>query len=273
MRITLYWLCFLLFSSIAALSQPRVSNVRFDLHNKSKVIEIKYDIADVRDADSVYVVVNAVRRGVIVPRNISGDIGKNIRPGKNKKVIWDVLADSLKINDDMVIRVNVLPGALPLIAATDSVKRKPPVIKKDKGGGVNGLALATLGGGLVVGGGMYYLSTVQKKLSADSYEFYKENNWNHKSDIALAGDDPYLRELSKASLEQAKADLRKAKRQQTLSKALLFGGIAIVIADAIFTIPMLAKRKNSRVGLYLDLDARGVASAGFQIKLQKNKIP
>lgn len=269
----LYWLCFLLCSSIASLAQPKVSNVRFELNNKSKVIEIKYDIDDVREADSVYIVASVARRGVIAPRTISGDIGKNIRSGKNKKVVWDVFADSLKINDDMVIRVNVLPGPLPLMAATDSLKRKPPVVKKQKGGGVNGLALATLGGGLVVGGGMYYLSTVQKKLSADSYEYYRNNNWNHKSDITLTGDEAYLRELSKASFEQAQADLKKAKRQQTLSKALLFGGIAIVVADAIFTIPMLAKRKNGKVGLYLDLDARGVASAGIQVRLQKNSIP
>ncbi|MCE7059226.1 hypothetical protein [Dyadobacter sp. CY343] len=270
---TLYWLCFLLFSSIAALAQPRVSNVRFDLNNKSKVIEIKYDIDNVREGDSVYVNANVARRGAIVPRNISGDIGKNIKSGKNKKVTWDVFADSLKVNDDMVIRVIVLPGALPLIAATDTVKPKPAVVKRSKGGGVNGLALATLCGGIVVGGGMYYLSTVQKKLSADSYEFYRKNNWNHKSDLTFTGDEAYLRELSKASYEQAQADLKKARRQQKVANAFLFGGVAIVIADAIFTIPMLAKRKNSKVGLYLDLDARGVASAGIQVRLQKNKIP
>lgn len=266
-------LFFLLCFATTAISQPRVSNVQFDLNNKAKIIEIKYDITDVREADSVYVVVNAVRRGVIIPRNVTGDIGKNIRPGKNKKVIWDVLADSLKINDDMVIRVNVLPGPLPLIAMTDSVKRKPPVIKKAKGGGVNGLALAALGGGLAIGGGMIYLSTVQKKWSTESYKDYKENNWNHKDNVPLNGNDPFLENLSKASYEQAQADLKTAKRQQTLSKALLFGGIAVVIADAIFTIPALARRKNSKVGLHLDLDSRGVASAGFQIKLQKNRTP
>ncbi|MEO6282952.1 MAG: hypothetical protein ABIN80_13605 [Dyadobacter sp.] len=268
MKGTFYVICFLsLCFSVAAICQPRVSNVRFDLNSKSKSIEIKYDVSEIKDADSVYIQVNAVRRGAITPRSMTGDFGKNIRSGKNKKIVWDFFADSLKINDDLVIKVNVLLAPLPMIAAADSVRRKPPIVKKEKvSRGINGIALVTLGAGLAAGGGMYYLSTVQKKQSAEAYEDYKQRNWNHKSDITLIGNDPYLKNLADAALDQAKSDYNKAKRQQTVSKALLFGGIAIVIADAVFTIPMLKNRKNKRVGLYLDVDPGMVASAGFQVK-------
>ena len=266
MRKILLWGCLFFCCSLTLSAQQRINNVRFQLDSKSKLIEINYDALGLLEADSVYISVTGKKTRVIVPKQLSGDIGKGVKSGKNRKIIWDVVGDNLKINDDLVIKVNVLISAPPMLAAADSAKRKPPKVASKTRRGLNGTALLMLGGGIAVGGGMYYLSTVQKAASAKTYELYKQRNWNHDGDLTLIGNDPDLKKQYDASLDQAKSDYNKAKRQMMLSKIMMFGGIGIAVADAVFTIPVLFTPKNKKVSLRLELDSWGIASAGLQLK-------
>jgi len=266
MKKTLLWTCFFCCCSVAAMSQQRISNVRFQLDSKSKLIEINYDAHGILAEDSVYVTVTGKKTRSIIPGQISGDIGKGVKSGKNRKILWNIVSDNLKINEELMIKVNLAIAAAPMLASADSIKRKPPVVVNKSRKSLNGAALLMLGGGLAAGGGLYYLSTVQKTTSAETYEEYKQRNWNHNSDLKLIGSDPELQKLYDASLEQAKADYNKAKRQLMMSKVMMIGGIGIAVIDIVFTVPILFQSKNKKVGLRLGLDSGGVASAGIKMK-------
>lgn len=262
------WLLFCMGLCVMAttvMAQPRISKVRFGIDPKSKVIEIKYDVFGIKAADSVYVSVAGKKSGNIVPRALSGAIGRGIKSGSDRKIVWDVVADSLRINEEIEIKVLLSLGEPMTVALRDTTKRVPkPVVKKDRKH-LNGGALLLLGGGLAAGGGLYYWSTLMKTKSIESYDLYKVRNWNHKEDITIGSDTELQRRLS-ASMEQSNADFKKAKTQQTLSKIMLVSGIVIVVADAFFTIPSLLQKGNNRVGLHLEMNSWGVASAGVKVK-------
>lgn len=250
---------------VEAMAQPRISRVRFEVNSKDKLIEITYDVFGIKMADSIYVAVTGKTSGNIIPRALSGAIGRGVKPGSNRKIYWDVVADGLKIDEEIEVKVLLELAEAYALAVRDSTKRPPkPVIKKDRKG-LNGGALLVLGGGLAAGGGLYYWSTLMKAKSIESYDLYKIRNWNHKEDITIGTDTELQRRLA-ASIEQSNADFKKAKTQQTLSKVMLIGGIAIAVTDAFFTIPALVQKKNNRVGLHLDMSPWGVASAGVHIK-------
>lgn len=262
--------CFLVFwlaAALGAMAQPRLNNVRFELNANAKVVEIKYDVFGIGLEDSVYVVVTGKNTGKIVPRAISGAIGRKIKPGSDKKIYWDVVADNLKIDEEIEIQVHLSLANALLIAQPDTTKRMPKIVVENKvRRGLNGRALLLLGGGLVAGGGLYYWSTAIKAKSLESYELYKIRNWNHKDDLLLLGNDPFLKARAEVSLAQANADYNKAKRQQTLGQLLFIGGIVVVVVDAIFTIPSLIERKNNSVELHTETSAWGVNSLGIKLK-------
>lgn len=254
-----------LLTIVAVVAQPRISKVRFEVNPKAKIIEIKYDVFGIKMNDSIYVTVTGKVSGNIVPRALSGAVGRGVKPGSDRQIFWDVVADGVKIDEEIEIRVLLeLSDALTLAARDTSKRPNKPVVKKDRKS-INGGALLVLGGGLAAGGGLYYWSTLMKAKSLESYDLYKVRNWNHKGDITVGTDTELQRRLT-ASIEQSNADFKKAKTQQTLSKVMLVGGIAIAVADAFFTIPSLMKNNNNRVGVHLDVSSWGVASAGVKVK-------
>ncbi len=255
-----------LLSTGVAIAQPRISNVRFELMDKLKAIEIRYDVFGIKIADSIYVAVTGKTSGNIIPRALSGAVGRGVKPGSNRKIYWDVVADSLKINEEIEIQVLLKLSEAFTLAVRDTSKRAiKPIVKKDRRS-LNGRALLLLGGGLAAGGGLYYASTLQKVKAAETYELYKIRNWNHKADLALLGTDAELQRRLAASLEQADTDFKKAKRQQTMANVMLIGGIAIAVADAFFTIPALFSKNNNSVNLHFEASPWGLNSVGVAIK-------
>jgi TolB-like protein len=71
-----------------------VSNVHFE--EKSGTISIIYDLSGQYDKKyliSILLSDNNGRSFSIKPKKLSGDIGKNIKPGRNKKIIWYMKED------------------------------------------------------------------------------------------------------------------------------------------------------------------------------------
>ena len=72
---------------------PNVCDAKFR-QAANKVI-IEYDLKGIQN--SYYVFLKCSDDGGknfnIIPKTISGDVGKNIKPGKNKKIVWDALKD------------------------------------------------------------------------------------------------------------------------------------------------------------------------------------
>lgn len=252
MQRILYFICFMMTISQVALCQPRITNVRFEVREKSKVIEIRYDAQGLVQSDSVYIIAKTRKGHEIRPRTLQGNVGTGLKAGKNKKVIWDVVADDLRVNEEVGIVINVWSLPVPVVAVRDSIPPRRPIVAKAPKGKLNGMALLTLGAGLAAGGALAYQGYLQKGRSQDNYDLYKSRNWNHKNDLNLAGNDTYLQTLYKSSAEQAETDLKLAKRQQMMSRVFTYGGIAVAVVDAVLMLPRLRSRANKKAALRFD---------------------
>ncbi len=78
--------------SVSAAS-PTVSNIRASQRAGTKLVDIWYDCADA-DGDQLIVAL-AVEAGgsPVAATSLSGDIGGNVLPGSNKRIVWDSGAD------------------------------------------------------------------------------------------------------------------------------------------------------------------------------------
>ena len=88
-----------------------VSNVRFQVRDQK--IYVSYDLA----GKGIYAVsLNLLRdggeAGGEAPRTVSGDVGREVTPGKGKEIVWDALKDveALEGNDFVFEVKAVRPG-------------------------------------------------------------------------------------------------------------------------------------------------------------------
>ena len=109
-----------------------VSNIRVEAD--SHRVKIRYDVAGIRPADSVYVQVESQSAGFLPVRTVTGDAGKAVSPGIGKTIYWDYGMDGVFIADD--VRATVL---VQLTTATR---------QKTVGGGASNAFLSALAPGL-----------------------------------------------------------------------------------------------------------------------------
>ena len=90
-----------------------VRNVGFQVQGQK--IHVSYDLA----GEGVYTVHlrllgNGGRTMVTLPRSVSGDVGKGVRSGQGKKIVWDALKDVASLEgNDYVFEVKVVrPGGI-----------------------------------------------------------------------------------------------------------------------------------------------------------------
>ena len=73
-----------------------------DLSWKDSRVQISYDLLNSVEADkfSIRVEVSDAKGRLFNARSLSGDIGENVKGGFNKKIIWDIVADSIFLDDE-----------------------------------------------------------------------------------------------------------------------------------------------------------------------------
>jgi formylglycine-generating enzyme required for sulfatase activity len=75
---------------------PVVKNVHAQQRQGALLVDITYDVEDA-DGDSLEIIIEASNDNgktyTIIPKSLTGDVGKNITPGRGKKVVWDVGKD------------------------------------------------------------------------------------------------------------------------------------------------------------------------------------
>ena len=75
---------------------PVVKNVYVQQRPGTRLVDIIYDVEDA-DGDLLEITVEASdddgQTYTIVPESITGDVGNNIEPGKDKRIVWDVGRD------------------------------------------------------------------------------------------------------------------------------------------------------------------------------------
>jgi hypothetical protein len=142
-----FLLLFLLFQSWLGFAQ-KIENVHSEQDGNN--INIYYDLLTKKSTEVFNITVYCSTNGGKTFGNsligVSGDIGNNITPGKNKKIVWNVLQDMKELSGDIVfnVKAEVVPSQI-----KDTINKNQDLVKKKI------LVVASLGfgssGGLMVG--------------------------------------------------------------------------------------------------------------------------
>ena len=83
-------------TSFSLLSQTsKIENTQVKISSTLDTMYIQYDLAGKLKTGTIRLEVSDQKNKSIQPKNIFGDIGKGIKPGKDKTIIWDMNADGL----------------------------------------------------------------------------------------------------------------------------------------------------------------------------------
>lgn len=247
---------------LSVYSQAQISNVKFSLNEQSKTIEIDYDIDYNSPEDSVYIGVIGEKSSKIKCLTLSGDIGKGVKSGSNKHIYWNIVADSIMINEEIAITVFVklhdsrfrINSSTVNTANTKALEAQksprgnvelPPQSKakntlEPKESIIKAKVLIT-SGGIVTGLTMVIVGNKFKLRANQYYDYYKKNNYNQ---TLVVSNDDWLKDYSKLTIESANRDLALARGQQKTANLFFYGGITLTVLDLVYTISTLRKGYN-----------------------------
>lgn len=135
MRLSLAFLLSLLLT-ISGRAQERIRNVRMQVVDSSQ-LEIRYDLIEIHPGDSVFVELESRLRGPlpVLPEFIRGDIGKRVTVGSDRRIVWDVLANGYRLNEDIRATVSIKAAPVRPVASqqpdTSPAKPTEPVASKE----------------------------------------------------------------------------------------------------------------------------------------------
>ncbi|MEA1886063.1 MAG: hypothetical protein U9N72_02490 [Bacteroidota bacterium] len=98
---------FLTVLSLQLFPQKEVTISEPELSFYNDTLAIRFDILNCSD-DALFTVNPRIftSDGRIIPTsNISGDLGKNIKCGRNKEIIWSLAEDEFRLNDDIQVQI------------------------------------------------------------------------------------------------------------------------------------------------------------------------
>ena len=219
--------CFGLFS-VNGLGQTEARIINIDFNLVGEDIVITYDIVNYAPGERFNIEIEIITESgkKLNTRSLIGDVGANIKAGSNKKVIWDIKNDNVKLTEG--IYVEVFAKSLLVIA-------KPKPAKKKSLGGAFVKSLVFPGwGNSSISGGPYWLfgfagyacvagSVLMNKQSYESLEDYK---------VSVIVDER----------DQLFSD---AESQNQLSTILMAGAAAIWVTD--ITILLIKGNKTSNL--------------------------
>lgn len=184
-----------------------VSNVNWELENNERIV-ITYDLA--KEGTYIYFDVSVkvlVDNKPVEARALSGDVGKFIRVGTGKKIIWNMFEDINELNGELTIEVlafNPVPGTTTPAATADGKDAVPDIaLPASKGapfwvgmGGVGATGLGLLMNGMKStseGNDLYAIykentvegASVFSELGSTRNEVYDEANKKHKTGTIL----------------------------------------------------------------------------------------
>jgi hypothetical protein len=87
-----------LFFTGAFAQETKIENTQLQLNGDNLIIT--YDVIGSTDLDNVWLDIKTTSNKTITAKTLSGDIGKTILVGKNKKIIWDMKADGIDLQGE-----------------------------------------------------------------------------------------------------------------------------------------------------------------------------
>ncbi len=90
---------------IRAQSGAEIRNVDFYLENNKLIIT--YDIANSSADESfnIWIKIKTAYGQLIQATSLTGDISSGVKGGSGKRIVWDVIADNVSLDDDILIEV------------------------------------------------------------------------------------------------------------------------------------------------------------------------
>ncbi|WP_338871326.1 hypothetical protein WBJ53_25100 [Spirosoma sp. SC4-14] len=111
-------------------AQTSATNIRLRTDAVVRKVIIEYELPQVLPDDSIYIELETASGRIIRPVSVNGDVGKALKPGKNKLIAWDVVRDNVRINEDVkvllrVARMVTVASPATSVAAAPSAKTSP----------------------------------------------------------------------------------------------------------------------------------------------------
>lgn len=180
-NIVLIPLVFILIFSHQLFAQSDAIIENIDFYAEGNGLVIKYDVVKALDSELFEIWVKVVTESgeTIIPKTANGDIGSGVAGGPNKRIVWDLTADNITIDEAFTVEV---------FARSDY--KEPKAVKPKKEGISVGVAmllsaaLPGLGKTVAKGGGAQWMwgvigygcvagSVAMNNKAFNAYEDYK----------------------------------------------------------------------------------------------------
>jgi len=231
----IFFLAILSFSAVFAQSKAEITHV--DFYQDGQNLVIVYDIINFKPDETfdIWVKINKASGGTLNPITITGDIGSGVKGDKGLRIIWNMGADNVQLNEEISVEVlgkSSLAGAKPPAEVRKDptpVKTTEPKVSGAKKVSVPGcMALSALlpglGNTVAKGGGAYWLIGVAGYGMVAGAIIMNGSAYNNFEDYKKEG-DPATRD-----------DLySKAESQRSLSNVLGILAINVWALDILWT--------------------------------------
>lgn len=238
-------LFFLLPDNLSGQTSISVTKPRLELADDNLVIQ--YDILNAKSSDFfvVWIEVTDAAGNKVKALSVTGDIGNDIKGGKNKRINWDFGNDSIYIDENIFVEVKaekiVVQEEQAQTKTTDETKN----IKADEGSmGMKGISKGNMILSTVVVPGWGQTKTNKGKpywlIGAAGYSCLAGSvilNLNSRSVY-----DDYKSEMDPDASNNL---FEKANQRKNFSKYLAFSAIGIWAADIIWVLATPAKASGS----------------------------
>ncbi len=229
-------------SNLMAQSNARIENI--DFYASGSNLNITYDIIKSKSGESFEIWVKVITDSgkEIIPTSVTGDVGKGVSGGPDKRIVWNVSSDNVVIDEEISVEVYAQPEIIPASKTETQEKTAYPEKTKSKNEISVGKAmllsalLPGLGNRYVKGKGAQWLIGIagysfigaSVAMNNSAYNAYED----YKSATTASDRDDYFSE---------------AENKNIGSKVFAGAAIAIWILDLTFTGLQAGKaRKNSK---------------------------
>ncbi len=106
-----------------AFAQTTATNVRLRAEPTVRKVIVEYELPQMLATDSLYLELETASGRIIRPISVNGDVGKAIKPGKNKLIAWDAVRDNVRVDEDVKVLLRVARVVTPTSPATVAATR------------------------------------------------------------------------------------------------------------------------------------------------------
>lgn len=218
-----------------AQSKAKIENVDFFPDGTNLIVT--YDIVKYKNDETfrIWLNVNTESGQKLVPNALTGDVGSNVFGGSYKRIIWDMKADNVFLNEGIAVTV---------MAESEFAKNKPSYVNQPQTvnktgisvGGAMGLSLLLpgLGRRVVSGHGASWLLGVAGYGCIGGAYYMNNSAYNA------------LEDYNNATTTSERDDyFQKAKNHDLYSKILIGTAAAIWVVDLIVTGVKASKNRKS----------------------------